>query len=213
MVTAIIYIKLRKNSKTPVWWAHTKWAPGFLWLSGIKLRIEGLENVDFSKTHFFVSNHQSFIDIPVIFAALPTRLHFVAKKEIRKIPIVGLYMASTGMLFLDRTNPQKALESLKEAGKLIKKGKSVITFPEGTRSPENQIGTFKKGSFFIAKEAGVPIVPIKIEGASKVWPARTSVPNKGKITIKIGRPITPIGNTNKEFIAFAASVRQAVLDL
>lgn len=213
MFSSIIYKKIFGSSEKPVWWAHSWWAPHFLWLSGVKLEVEGLDNVDFNKPHFFVSNHQSFIDIPSVFMALPVRLYFVAKKEISKYPIVGVYMKTVEMIFLDRSNAARAAESLVQAGELIRSGKSVIAFPEGTRTKNGEIGEFKKRSFLIAKEAGVPIVPLKIEGAFNVWPPHTSVPSKGVVKVKIGKPVDVSSLTKENVVPFTKQIRQTVIDL
>ena len=210
---AIIYRLISGSPKTPVWWAHSWWGPGTLKIAGVKLQVEGLENVDFSKPYVFVCNHQSFIDIPCVFTALPTRLHFVAKEELKKFPFLGQYMTAMGMIFINRTSISKALESLKKAGELIKKGKNVIAFPEGTRTKTGEIGSFKKGPILLAAQAGVKIIPIKIDGARSVWPQEKVKLTPGIITIKIGHPIDT-KEINKENAAhYCKTIQAAVVNL
>lgn len=208
--SAIIYRIISGSPKKPVWWAHSWWGPGTLKLAGVKLKVEGLENVDFTKPYVFVCNHQSFIDIPCVFTALPTRLHFVAKEELKKFPFLGQYMTAMGMIFINRTSVNKAIESLKQAGKLIKAGKSVIAFPEGTRTKNGAIGPFKKGPILLAAQAGVNIVPIKIEGAREVWPQEKVKLTPGIIHIKVGAPIDT-SEINKDNAAHYCKSIQAIV--
>lgn len=213
ITSAIIYRIISGSPKTPVWWAHSWWGPGTLKLAGVKLKVEGLENVDFSKPYVFVANHQSFIDIPCVFTALPTRLHFVAKEELKKFPFLGQYMTAMGMIFINRTSISKALESLKQAGELIKAGKSVIAFPEGTRTKTGEIGLFKKGPILLAAQAGVTIVPIKIDGARDVWPQEKVRLTPGTITIKCGSPIDTKEITKENAAHYCKTIQGIVASL
>ena len=97
-----------------------------------------------------------------MYMSLDRPIFFIAKKEIKQIPFLGWYMSIAGMIFLDRSNHENAMRSMRNAGNEIKKGKNIISFPEGTRSKTNQIGQFKRGSFIIAKEGKIPIVPVAI---------------------------------------------------
>jgi 1-acyl-sn-glycerol-3-phosphate acyltransferase len=155
-----------------------------------------------------VSNHQSFIDIPILFRALPINLYFVAKKEIKKMPFIGWFMMLTGMIFIDRSNRQKSYASMQLAGQKIKKGKNVLTFPEGTRSKDGIIGTFKKGSFSIAIENNIAILPVSIANAENVWNTNKMKLNPGMITVKIGEPILP--NPTLDVQQFANSIQEKV---
>lgn len=147
------------------------WAPGILWICGIRLKVSGGNQLSETSSYVFVANHQSYLDIPVLFRAIPVNLYFVAKKELKKIPFLGWYMMATGMIFIDRTNRSKSIESLKKAARLISKGKSVIMFPEGTRSKDGFLADFKKGPFMLASQADVDIIPVGIsepEGSFEV---------------------------------------------
>lgn len=207
--SAIIYRVISGSSKGPLSWARSWWAPAVLWLAGVKLKVEGRENIDPKKYYVFISNHQSYIDIPVIFSGLPVNIHFVAKEELRKFPFIGQYMAMMGMIFIER-NSSKAVESLKKAGKLISRGKSVITFPEGTRTEDGSIGRFKKGTFLLAAESGVEIVPIKINGARAVWPKERVHLTPGTITLKIGKPVPSTGISKENINEICVEMRALV---
>lgn len=185
---SMIALVLTFNQKVPVMMARTMWAPGILWFCGVKLEVSGLEHINPHESYIFVSNHLSFLDIPVLFRVIPINLHFVAKKEIKRMPFVGWYMWATGMIFIDRQNREKAVHSLKRAGRLIKKGKNVIMFPEGTRSKDGQVSEFKKGPFVLASESDLSVVPVAISGAEKVVPPFSLKLNPGVVYVDLGVP-------------------------
>lgn len=189
ILLATIVVLITVQRQLAVRMAYSLWSPVILKIAGVKLIIEGLENINKSKSHIFVANHQSFIDIPILFRAIPVNLHFVAKKEIKKMPFIGWFMMLTGMIFIDRSNRQKAYTSIKKAGEMIKRGKNVLTYPEGTRSKNGKMGLFKKGSFIIATDNGIPIMPIAIINAEKIWPTGTNKLTPGTVTVRIGKPI------------------------
>ena len=178
------------------------WAPGILWGVGIKLNIQN-EGFDTSKPHVFVSNHLSYLDIPVLFRAIPANLYFIAKKEIKWLPFVGQYMMATGMLFVNRDNRHKAIISLKKAARLVGKGKSVLMFPEGTRSKHGRINPFKKGPFHLAKDAGVTVVPIAITGTDKVLDIHSGKITPGEVQVNIGKQVDP-----NEFSAIQSLIQE-----
>ncbi len=167
------------------------WSPILFWISGVKTSVEGLENVDPTKFQVYVCNHESQMDIPAIVRLIPVPLYFILKKEIKKVPFLGWYAAAMGMVFVDRKNKNKSKESLKNAAELIKKGKNVIVYPEGTRSPDGKIKRFKKGGFVIAKASNIGIVPMAIKGSREVLPKGSMHIKKGHIKLKIGKPIPP----------------------
>ena len=125
------------------------------------------------KPQIFMANHQSDFDILIVLAHIPGQFRWIAKKELFKIPIFGKAMRNAGYIEIDRQNHEKALKSLDEAAQKIREGKSVVTFPEGTRSRDGKIRPFKQGMFHLAIRAGVPIVPISIIGAREIMPKRT----------------------------------------
>ncbi len=167
------------------------WAPGVLWGCGIKVLVHNPGRVDTTKPHVFVSNHLSYLDIPVLFSAIPSNLYFIAKKEIKWVPFIGQYMMATGMLFVNRDNKHKAIISLKRAAQLVSKGKSVLMFPEGTRSRDGKTNAFKKGPFHLAKEAKVSVIPVAIQGTENVLGPDTGRIRPGTVNVFIGEPIHP----------------------
>ena len=176
--------------KWSVQMARTMWAPGILWICRTRLQIEGLKNLKDLPPAIFVANHRSFLDIPVLFRAVPVNLHFVAKKEIRTMPFVGWYMWATGMIFIDRQNREKAIQSLARAGELIRKGKNVIMFPEGGRARSAGIQPFKKGPFVLARENELPIVPVALINTDKIVPPdNVTEMYSGTVVVRFGKPI------------------------
>lgn len=191
--------------------ARTIWGPVILWLAGIKLTVKGLENIPAGKrTYVVVANHQSVIDIPILFSVIPFNVYFIAKKEIAKVPFIGWYMHLMGMIFVDRGSREKAINSMINAGKLIREGKNVMTFPEGTRSRDGKIGVFKAGTFFMAEQAGVDILPVKITGAGKIWPSGVYTITKGPVTVSIGAPISTASLNDETRAAFILEVKETV---
>lgn len=173
----------------PLAMARTMWAPPLLTVTGTRFVVEPLPDVDWSKPHIFVMNHQSMIDIPCAFAGLPANLRFVAKHTLKPVPFLGWYMAFTGMIFINRSNRREAVRSLADAGERIRQGSNILAYPEGTRSPDGSILPFKKGPFVLALEAKVPIIPVAIEGSGAVLPRDGFRIRPGVIRMKVGDPI------------------------
>ncbi len=163
-----------------------------LWCAGIKLEVRGLEKLNHISNAVFISNHQSHFDIPCITTALPIPVYFIAKKELSRIPIFGWGMWSIGMVFVDRNNREKALKSMEKAAKQIKKGKFILTFPEGTRSKTGEIQTFKKGSFHLAKNGPLKLIPIVHYGTRKILPSGEKFDPGGKVIVEVGDPISEL---------------------
>ena len=186
---AFLLFLLTGSRRGPFWAARNLWAPGLLRIARVRLQVIGLENINKSGPAIYIMNHQSFLDIPAAFAALQTNLHFIGKKELKYVPFVGWYMQLVGMIFVDRKSGTKAIASIKETGKLIRQGKTVLAFPEGTRSRSGQIGSFKKGIFMSAIEAKVPMIPVAVDGAMDLLPYGKFMIRPGKIRIAIGSPM------------------------
>lgn len=189
------------------------WSSVINWVCGVGLKVEGRSNVEKDKTYIFVSNHESLFDIPAVFLASPVALFFLAKKELAKIPVMGWFMHLIGMIFIDRGNSEKAKKSMRKAGELIKNGRNVITFPEGTRSKDGKIRTFKRGSFILARETGIEILPVGIEGAREVLASGETSIRPGKISVNIGEAISPEDHRDKSIEEFAEFTRQEVIKL
>ena len=171
--------------------ARTLWAPVVLRCAGARVVVDGLKNVDWSQPTIFMMNHRSLIDIPVAMSALPTPLRFIAKDSLKHIPFLGWFIASTGMVFLGRKNKALPLSGLRKATTLVSSGHSLLVFPEGTRSRNDSLLPFRKGSFAMALRTGVPVTPVVVLGASEVLPPDTFRVRPGLIQVRIGPPVRP----------------------
>lgn len=194
------------------WIAKYFWSPVVLRLMQARIRVENVERIDPNQSYLIMANHNSFIDIPVLFKTMPFYTYFIAKKELRKIPLLGWYIGAYGMIYIDRSDRIKAQESIAKAGELIAAGKHVIIFPEGTKSKDGKIAPFKKGGFHLAKRAGVPILPLHITGARKIWPNKKPFElGRGTITVKVGEPILPESLADMDVSQQAVFVRDYIL--
>jgi 1-acyl-sn-glycerol-3-phosphate acyltransferase len=158
-------------------------------ITNVQVSVLGTEYISTERPQIFMSNHQSDFDIFIVLAYLPVQFRWLAKKELFRIPVFGKAMKNAGYIEIDRQNHERAMQNLAEASRKIREGKSVMSFPEGTRSVDGTIKAFKKGMFHLALEAGVPIVPITIIGTSEIMPKRSLKINPGRITMIIDRPI------------------------
>ena len=209
----IVVMLLTFSSRNAVRLVGWVWGPGMMLLTGTRHRVVGKEHLNLKQPSIYVANHVSFLDIPAIAQAVNTPLYFVAKKELKKMPIVGWFIWAVGMIFIDRSNREKAYASLTKAGELVRGGKDVITFPEGTRSKDATLRQFRKGSFHLAREAGVPIVPIYVHGTDRIWPTGTFRIRPGKLTVYIGEAIPPEDYEGLSLEEMAKAARERVLAL
>lgn len=214
MITVALFtLIVTFNRWLPLMLAHWVWAPVILWNTRTKVQAQGLENVDFSKPHIFVMNHQSTLDIPVIFKVVPAPLRFVVKKELRPIPFLGWYCRAMGMIFVDRSDRERAIGSLNKAATTIQNGASIIAFPEGTRNADGVIRPFKKGVFVLAINSGVPVVPVAVEGSRLAMPKNTWRQRPATVKVKIGRPIATRGFTLKDRDRLIHTVRNKIIEM
>ena len=169
------------------------WAKMLLAIANTKVEIIGAENVLIGKPQIFMANHQSDFDVLIVLAHLPGQFRWIVKKELFQIPIFGRAMQSAGYIEIDREDREKAIMSIDKAAMKIREGKSVMSFPEGTRSKDGKIKPFKHGMFYLAIKSGVPIVPISIIGAGEIMPKRSLHIKPGRITLVIDKPIDVSG--------------------
>lgn len=191
--------------------ARNQWGKVILWIAGLKLSVKGKSELDFSEPRLYLANHSSYMDIPCLFAGLPVNLYFIAKAEVKKIPFVGVFMMATKMIFLDRGSHQKSINSMNSAGALIKKGKSVLVFPEGTRSRTGSLQSFKKGAFMLAYHSGLSVVPVHLEGTNHVMPSDSLRVKPGKVQMTIGQPINSTDFSDVQ--SFMESTRNSMMEL
>lgn len=195
----------RLNHETPKQWART-----FLKLTGSEVEIQGRELIPDGPV-LFVSNHEGNFDIPVLFGAIDKPFGFISKIEVKKIPILSAWMEAIHCVFLDRKNRNKAADSIKQGVELLKKGHSLVIFPEGTRSKGGPVGMFRAGGLRLAKDSGVPIVPISIEGTADVFEKNGKLRIKpANIKVTISSPIYSYEYKEKDLIKVAEEVRNII---
>jgi len=188
-IGSIISIKL-SNNKNNFKYYGIKWSEVLIKASGVQLEIIGEHNIKDNKNYIFAPNHSSFMDFPVLFVAINKYLVFVAKKELKKIPIFKSILNVSGFIFVDRDNTSDAIDSLNELKSDIKNTpRSVVVFPEGTRSSSNQLQSFKKGAAVLSINTGLPIIPVYIMGSFDWWDTKNFRKNSNKIVVNFGKPI------------------------
>lgn len=165
------------------------WARTLLRIAGVRVHVIGQENILLDRPQIFMSNHQSDFDIFAVLGHIPGEFRWIAKEELFRVPVFGHAMKAAGYIPIDRKNHAKAMQSIAEAVTKIKGNRSVMSFPEGTRSVDGTIGPFKSGMFLLAMQAEVPIVPVTIIGANRIWPKRSLNIKPGDITIVIDKPV------------------------
>ena len=207
--TAVI-ISFFTRTGNPVHKVARIWARGILFVSRIKVTVNGLANIDPTQSYVYMSNHQSNFDIPVLLAYLPVQFRWLAKAELFKIPIFGRAMRGAGYVKIDRFNQEAAFESLNEAARKMKNGVSVMIFPEGTRSRDGNIRSFKKGGFIMALDAAVPIVPVVLKGTWTIMDKSSLRINTGEVSLNIETPIATTDFTRENKDDLIKSVRAVI---
>jgi 1-acyl-sn-glycerol-3-phosphate acyltransferase len=166
------------------------WSWLILKTTGVRVSVEGLERITPGTTYVFVSNHQSIYDTPVLFASLPYQLRIIAKESLARFPVLGWHLRRGGHLFVDRRHPDRA-GILRRWRALVSEGLSLMIYAEGTRSPDGRVGRFKGGSFLLAIEAGLPIVPLAVIGTRKVMPKGRLRTEPADVLLIVHDPIQP----------------------
>ncbi|HLJ73031.1 MAG TPA: lysophospholipid acyltransferase family protein [Thermoanaerobaculia bacterium] len=174
------------------------WAWALVRGAGIDLRTENTGVIDRNQRYIIVANHHSYFDIPCIFAAIPQPIRFMAKISLFKIPIFGWAIGRAGFIPIDRKNRRTAVKSFELAVDRIRKGNTVVVFPEEGRSRERTMRPFQRGGFLLALRSQLPILPVAIDGTYDVFSAHAKLVRPGPVTIKVGTPIPTEGLTVRE---------------
>lgn len=169
------------------------WSRLILFLSGVEVAVTGLENIPRGRPIVILSNHQGAFDIPVLQGFIPLQFRWVAKRSLFKIPLIGWAMSLAGYVAIDRENAASAYKSMEDAAGLIKRGTSVLIFPEGTRSVTGELLPFKKGAFVIAEKSGMDIVPVGIKGTRDIMKKGSLLIRPDRVTLSIGKAFSVKG--------------------
>lgn len=190
------------------------WCRHLLAVAGVKIEVDGLDRLRPDRRYVFVSNHQSALDIPLIIGGLKHHVSFIAKRELFMIPFFGWGIYMLGHVWIDRSNARKARRSISRAVATLKReGISLIIFPEGTRSPDGRVREFKKGSFTLALESGVEVVPVAIEGTHRILPKKALAVRPGIARLYVTPPIPTEGLQRTDKAALAESSRARILKM
>lgn len=165
--------------------------------AGIKMNIKGLENIP-KETCLFVANHQSLLDVPVLMGFLNKPIGFIGKKELSKVPGISSWMKQLHCIFIDRENVKEAVKTINLGVEYLKSGYSMVIFPEGTRGKGEELGEFKKGSLKLGTKAGVPIVPVTIDGTYNILEANGWKITPSTVNLTIDKPIYVSSLTKEE---------------
>lgn len=204
------FIGILDRSGRVIHYIGSIWSGILLFLCGVKVEVEGLENLLKDMPQVLISNHQEAFDIPVLHAFLPIQYRWISKEQVFKIPIIGWTMSLAGYIKMDRSSSRTAYRALEDAAERLKDGISVLIFPEGTRSKSDHINDFKRGPFLIAIRSKVPIVPISIKGTHAIM--RDGLPwiHPSKVKIFIGSPVSTDDLHEKEAAALKEDVFRIV---
>jgi 1-acyl-sn-glycerol-3-phosphate acyltransferase len=184
------------------------WATLILKTTGVRASVSGLDLLDPRKSYVLASNHQSIYDIPILFASLPLQLRIVAKASLGRFPFLGWHLQRAGHLLVDRRNPGAGIVA--KMRRLVSEAHSLLVFPEGTRSPDGAVARFKKGTFVVAIEAQLPVVPVSVSGSRHVMRKGRLMVCPGDVHLTIHAPIPTAGITRGEASDFGERVRAIV---
>jgi 1-acyl-sn-glycerol-3-phosphate acyltransferase len=186
------------------------WARGCLWSVWCRLNVRGAENLLKYPVAVYASNHTSYMDTPVIFAALPFQFRILAKKELWEWPFIGWFLHRSGQMPINIENPHATLSSLGGAVKALRAGMPLFVFPEGGRTPNGELRTFLSGAPYLAIRAQVPLVPLAITGGYDLLPIHTHHFYPSKLTLHVGEPIETKGMTVRQIDELTERLRAAI---
>jgi 1-acyl-sn-glycerol-3-phosphate acyltransferase len=210
-ITVALLARLLTGGRTAsLWLARRVWAPGQIAIGAARWRVLHRDRVVPNRAYLLVANHQSWIDIPALFVAVPGPLHFLAKRELARVPFLGSYIEAMGMVFVDRGDRRSAVESVDRSRELLSTGAVLASFPEGTRSDPGSIGPFRSGGFGAAIDAGVEVLPVALRGTGRILPRDGFAVRPGTIEIEFGEPIPTAGLAHGDRAELARRAEAAV---
>jgi 1-acyl-sn-glycerol-3-phosphate acyltransferase len=192
------------------------WARCALRVSGARVDAFGLEHVAPDRPQILLANHASWYDVLALATILPKRYRFVGKVELARVPLWGRAWLAAGHIPIDRSNTERAIESLDRAARMVRAdNSSIIIFPEGTRSAAGELLPFKKGGFMLAIRAGIELVPVGISGTRAILPKGGWRVRSGRIIVRFGEPIPAAGyqpEARDELLLRARTAMQRLID-
>lgn len=189
------------------------WSRVLLWVSGVTVRIEGLENIRPESGYVFAANHLSYMDTPLVLASIPSQFRFLAKQSLFRIPFLGHHLRRAGHVPVPREDARGSVRVMTEAARILREGNvSILVFPEGGRT-HGQLGDFKEGAAYIAIKAGVPIVPLAVRGTREVLPMGSLHIRGGEVRLTAGEPIPTAALSLRDRQRLTLEVRERVAAL
>lgn len=196
-------IFIHKNIAVP-------WSKILLKVSGVKVHVKGLENIQKDKQYIFATNHQSYFDILALLATIPVPFAFIMKEELMEIPLFGKAMEKAGYVGISREDPRKAILGMKRAEEKVREGFSLVIFPEGTRSLDGSLGEFKRGAFNLALKTRLDLVPVAIRDSYKIVKKGTLRINRGCFSVEILEPISSRGVSKRGIPRLVKEIRDSI---
>lgn len=179
---------------------------------GARVVVRGKENLEAGKSYVFISNHRSYLDTATLFFFAGTRMGLVAKRELLKAPVLGQGMSFVNIIAIDRSNPERALQSMREAREVMADGYSFGVFVEGTRAMPGELLPFKKGAFHLALQTDAPIIPVAIKNTDWMMGKKTGVAYAGTIEMILLPPIETHGLSNEDLPDLLKKTREAIAE-
>lgn len=206
----IVLLKLRPRTRQARFILRL-WGRAFIFLTGTRVTVEGLEKLDPDGSYVFTGNHISNIDVPIMVAKMPVSVRFLTKAELFRVPILGPAMRAIHMVETDRqAGPAAHRRINQQVAEVVDEGLSLVIYPEGTRSRDAELKPFKKGAFRIAVDNGMPIVPTTITGTERIWKPGGKIVYGGRAHLVIHEPIPVDDLTTQDLDAVRDRVREIV---
>ncbi len=189
------------------------WAKLGVWSSGSSLEVRGSENLGRFPVAVYAANHTSYMDTPVVFAALPFQFRILARKDLWTMPFIGWYLGRSGQIPIDTGNPRATLSSLGGGVRALRAGMPLFIFPEGARTPTGELREFLSGAAYLAIRAQVPLVPIALSGVYDLLPIHTRHFYPGRLILTAGEPIQTAGMHMRQAEELTERLRAAIEEL
>lgn len=187
------------------------WSRVFLWVPPMTYTVSGVENIQPDTQYFFLANHLSNFDVPLLFRAIPTPIRYLAKAELYKVPVFAQALKVAGIVKIDRGAGATTYAAINEGVARAKEnGYSLIVFAEGTRSRDGELHPFKKGAFRMAISTGLPVVPVTVNGTWDVWPPGSKLFYRGHANVVIHEPIETAELTVKDIDGLRTQVYDTI---
>jgi len=208
-MTALAVSLVDKKGQAQHWIARI-WARILVRVSLSRVKLEGEENLRKHPVAVYAPNHTSYMDIPVVFAALPFQFRILARKQLWQWPFIGWYLERSGQMRIDTENPHATLTSLGGAVKALRGGMPLVVFPEGGRTADGTLRPFLSGAAYLAIRAQVPLVPIALKGVYDLLPIHTHHFYPGELTMQVGEPIETKGMSVRQTGELTEQLREAI---